>query len=464
MGWFFFDRRVVLACLVACILVPVLVFQAQVAAEEFSRRARLGSPYRFISINDNTLTIQVYYVTGTIPFMCLTLLLTLVNCFYVWRRFLQWRSRSPSISDAGRSTSRKDKEESDSNRPSSKFLHEFVAYREEELQEAADGFSKQIGEGSSGIVFEGTLLHEGEMRKVAIKRMKGVYHNGLNDDFKKEVRRISMLRHKNVVQLFGYSDGHSKGDVHLLMVTPLHSSLAKHLDEPDKYPWLNWAARLKIALGVAEGLTYLHDQAPQQFIHHDIKPGNILFDDETFQPYIADFGTARLMPQTQEPTYTDTFVGTSAYADPHFRDNRNRSAKVDVYSFGVLLYVLIGGAPRESVPTFVKNAREENIIDPEFEKDATYNQEEINRCLAIAKQCTEYNPDKRPRMYQVVMMMKGDIPVWSIAQDVSRVAASAAMFAHSSIGNLRRFSVNFLTASPTGTTSSKTDDDAQLIR
>ena len=439
MGWNSLDRRVVLACLVACILVSVFVIQVQVAAEEFSRRARLDSSHRFIAINDNTLTIQVYYVTGTIPFLCLTLLLTLVSCFYVWRRFLQWRSRSSSISGAGGSTSRED------NRPSSKFLHEFVAYREEELEKAADGFSKQIGEGSNGIFFEGTLLHEGEMRKVAIKRMKGVYHKGWNDDFKKEVRRISMLRHKNVVQLLGYSDGDSKEDAHLLMVTPLHSSLAKHLDEPDKYPWLNWEARLKIGLGVAEGLTYLHDQAPQQFIHHDIKPGNILFDDETFQPYIADFGTARLMPQTQEPTYTDTFLGTSAYADPHFKVNHMRSAKVDVYSFGVLLYVLIGGAPRKNVRTFVEKARDDNIIDPEFEKrkDATYNQEEINRCLAIAKQCTEYNPDKRPRMYQVVMMMKGDIPVWSIAQDVSRVAASAAMFARSSFGDLRRFALNF---------------------
>jgi hypothetical protein len=446
MGWYFFDRWVVLACLVACILVSIFVIQLPVAAEEFSRRARLGSPYRFIAINDNTLIIQVYYVTAIIPFMCLTLLLTLVSCFYVWTRFMQWRSRSSSISDAGgASTSREEEEQSDSNRPSSKFLHEFVSYREEELKKAANGFCKQIGEGSNGVVFEGTLLHEGEKRQVAIKRMKGVYHKGLNDDFKKEVRRISMLRHKNVVQLLGYSDGDSKKDVHLSMVTPLHSSLAKHLDEPDKCDWLNWAARLKIGLGVAEGLTYLHDQAPQQFVHHDIKPGNILFDYGTFQSYIADFGTARLMPHTQEPTYTDTFVGTSAYADPHFKAKGRRSAKVDVYSFGVLLYVLIAGAPRNSVPTFVENARDDNIIDPEFEghEDDTYNQEEINRCLAIAKQCTEYDPDKRPRMYRVVMMMRGDIPVWSIAQDVSRVAASAAMFAHSSFSSLRRFSPNF---------------------
>ena len=174
MGWYFFDRWVVLACLVACILVSIFVVQLPVAAEEFSRRVRLGSPHRFIAINDNTLIIQVYYVTAIIPFMCLTLLLTLVSCLYVWRKFLQWRSQSSPISDAGGSTSREEQEESDNNRPSSKFLHKFVPYREEELKIAANGFSKQIGEGSNGIVFEGTLLHEGEMRKVAIKRMKGV--------------------------------------------------------------------------------------------------------------------------------------------------------------------------------------------------------------------------------------------------------------------------------------------------
>ena len=117
---------------------------------------------------------------------------------------------------------------------------------------------------------------------------------------------------------------------------------------------------------------------------------------------------------------------------------------MDVYNFGVLLYALIGGAPKKNVPTIVENARDDNIIDPEFERqeDVTYNQEEINRCLAIAKQCTEYNPDKRPRTYRVVMM-RGDILVWSIAQDVSRVAASVTMFAHSSFPNLRRFSPNF---------------------
>ena len=96
-----------------------------------------------------------------------------------------------------------------------------------------------------------------------------------------------------------------------------------------------------MAMGVAEGLAYLHYGALECLVHGDINAGNILFDPETFEPYIGDFGTSTIMRTTIEKT--KKIAGTPGYMDPHFHKYLIRSVKIDVYSFGVLLFVLISG-------------------------------------------------------------------------------------------------------------------------
>ncbi|KAH9532102.1 hypothetical protein CY35_19G071700 [Sphagnum magellanicum] len=205
--------------------------------------------------------------------------------------------------------------------PTANVISDCVAFSYQVIRDATKNFDptiSKIGEGSFGTVFKAIINHQGRDRKVAIKRLSydGFHTAAMNEEFKQEIWRVSTVRHKNIVSLLGYCLPEANSP--LLMVTPLHSSLFKHLYEGEK-PWLNWQARFKIAMGVAEGLAYLHDGAPERLIHCDIKTGNILFDPNTFQPYIADFGTARFMQRSESMVGTSTLTGTRGFMDPHFQ-------------------------------------------------------------------------------------------------------------------------------------------------
>ncbi|CAM6065474.1 unnamed protein product [Sphagnum tenellum] len=205
--------------------------------------------------------------------------------------------------------------------PTANVISDCVAFSYQVLCDATNNFDptiSKIGEGSFGTVFKAIINHQGRDREVAIKRLSydGFHTPAMNEEFRQEIWRVSTVRHKNIVSLLGYCLPEANSP--LLMVTPLHSSLFKHLYEGEE-PWLNWQARFKIAMGVAEGLAYLHDGAPERLIHCDIKTGNILFDPNTFQAYIADFGTARFMQRSESMVGTSTLTGTRGFMDPHFQ-------------------------------------------------------------------------------------------------------------------------------------------------
>jgi serine/threonine protein kinase len=293
--------------------------------------------------------------------------------------------------------------------PSVSVTSDCVAFPYQVLCDATNKFdpTSQIGIGASGTVFKARIAHNGSECEVAIKRLSYEgFSSELNEAFRQEIWRVSTVRHKNIVSVLGYS---VQDNSPLLMVTPLHSSLFKCLYEGEN-PQLNWHARLKIAVGVAEGLAYLHDGAPEVLVHCDIKPGNILFDANTLQAYIADFGTAKFMQPSESMVETLTVRGTRGFMDPHFLQYRRRSTKMDVYSFGVLLLVLVSG--EEDAGQLVQKAEKENFVDIQFsdQHDGTYKAWEVSRVLEIAKQCMRYEPNDRPSMSQVVMMLRGDIP------------------------------------------------------
>jgi serine/threonine protein kinase len=177
-------------------------------------------------------------------------------------------------------------------------------------------------------------------------------------------------------------------------------------------------------VGVAEGLAYLHDGAPERLVHCDIKPGNILFGADTLQAYIADFGTAKFMQASEPMVETLTLRGTRGFMDPHFLEYRRRSTMMDVYSFGVLSLVLVSG--EEDAVELVQKAKKENFVDIQFsdQHDGTYKAWEVSRVLEIAKQCMGYEPSDRPSMSQVVMMLRGDIPC-SIRHSLSSYVVSS---------------------------------------
>ncbi len=304
--------------------------------------------------------------------------------------------------------------------PTANVISDCVAFSYQVLCDATTNFDptiSKIGEGSFGTVFKAIIHHQGHDREVAIKRLSydGFHTATMNEEFKQEIWRVSTVRHKNIVSLLGYCLPEANSP--LLMVTPLHSSLFKHLYEGEKL-WLNWQARFKIAMGVAEGLAYLHDGAPERLIHCDIKTGNILFDPNTFQPYIADFGTARFMQRSESMVGTSTLTGTPGFMDPHFQRYMMRSVMVDVYSFGVLLFVLVSG--EQDVVHLIELAKDKDVVDEEFinRGDLSYNELEICRVLAVARQCTKFEPLDRPTMSKVTMMLNGDHPSESLSSFV----------------------------------------------
>jgi serine/threonine protein kinase len=304
--------------------------------------------------------------------------------------------------------------------PTANVISDCVAFSYQVLCDATKNFNptiSKIGEGSFGTVFKAIINHQGRDCEVAIKRLSydGFHTPAMNEEFKQEIWRVSTVRHKNIVSLLGYCLPEANSP--LLMVTPLHSSLFKHLYEGEK-PWLNWQARFKIVMGVAEGLAYLHDGAPERLIHCDIKTGNILFDPNTFQAYIADFGTARFMQRSESMVGTSTLTGTRGFMDPHFQRYMMRSVMVDVYSFGVLLFVLVSG--EQDVVHLLELAKDEDVVDEEFinQDDFSYNNLEIRRVLAVARQCTKFEPSDRPTMSKVTMMLNGDHPSESLSSFV----------------------------------------------
>jgi serine/threonine protein kinase len=309
--------------------------------------------------------------------------------------------------------------------PSFSVTSDCKAFPYQVLCDATNKFdpNSEIGTGASGTVFKARIAHNGSEYEVAIKRLSNVFSSELNEAFRQEIWRVSTVRHKNIVSVLGYS---LQENSPLLMVTPLHSSLFKCLYDGEN-PQLNWHARLKIAVGVAEGLAYLHDGAPEVLVHCDIKPGNILFDANTLQAYIADFGTAKFMQPSESMVETLTLRGTRGFIDPHFLQYRRRSTKMDVYSFGVLLLVLVSG--EEDAVQLVQKAQKENFVDIQFsdQHDGTYKAWEVSRVLEIAKQCMRYEPSDRPSMSQVVMMLRGDIPC-SIRPSLSSFAVSSLDF------------------------------------
>jgi serine/threonine protein kinase len=307
-----------------------------------------------------------------------------------------------------------------------------IVFQYADLSEATNNFnrSRLIGEGASGGVYKALVTHNDEKRWVAIKKLSGEYINSaaVDQEFSQEIRRVSMVRHKNIVELLGYTEPDENSP--LLMVTPLHSSLIKHLYEGEQ-PWLNWSARLEIAKGVADGLAYLHDGAPEPLVHCDIKTGNILFDRDldrdTFRAYIADFGLTRLMQRDVSTVETSQWVGTRGFVDPHYQKYCKRTLKVDVYSFGVLLLVLISG--EEDVPHLVEKVKKTNHIDVaiDVQNEKSYNAKQCRQLLAIAQQCIRFEPKDRPSMSKVASMLSDDIScITSLRFDHSTVTLTVS--------------------------------------
>ncbi|XP_066378605.1 cold-responsive protein kinase 1-like isoform X2 [Miscanthus floridulus] len=280
-----------------------------------------------------------------------------------------------------------------------------------DLKAATNNFNEKskLGEGGFGDVYKG-LLKNG--KTVAVKRLIVMETSRAKADFESEVRLISNVHHRNLVRLLGCS---RKGSEFLLVYEYMaNGSLDKFLFG-DRRGTLNWRQRFNIIVGMARGLAYLHQEFHVCIIHRDIKSSNVLLDDD-FQPKIADFGLARLLPDDHSHLSTK-FAGTLGYTAPEYAIHGQLSEKVDTYSFGVVVLEILSG--RKSNDTRLepetqyllewawKLYESDNLmalldesLDPE-----EYRPDEVKRIMEIALLCTQSAVAARPMMSEVVVLL-----------------------------------------------------------
>ncbi|KAI3831105.1 hypothetical protein MKW92_007884 [Papaver armeniacum] len=299
------------------------------------------------------------------------------------------------------------------NQTSSVLRSNLRIFTYQELEEATDGFTEELGRGAFGIVYKGLIE---EMGTVAVKRLDKVLREG-EKEFKTEVNVIGQTHHKNLVRLLGFCE---EGRHRLLIYEFMSNrSLADHLFGTSKP---EWNQRVQVAFGISRGLMYLHEECSTQIIHCDIKPQNILLDD-TFTARISDFGLAKLLMTNQTQTSTG-IRGTRGYVAPEWLNNTQVSAKVDVYSFGVMLLEIIccrKGVLLELLVEGRKAILTEWVYDCFSQgklEDLVENDEEVmndmsrfERLVMIAIWCVQDDPSLRPSMKKVTRMLEGGFEV-----------------------------------------------------
>ncbi|KAL0343304.1 UNVERIFIED_CONTAM: Proline-rich receptor-like protein kinase PERK5 [Sesamum angustifolium] len=223
----------------------------------------------------------------------------------------------------------------------------------EELAAATSGFSQDnlLGQGGFGLVHKG-ILSSG--KEVAIKSLKAGSGQG-EREFQAEVEIISRVHHRHLVSLVGYCIAGSQRMLVYEFVP--NQTLEFHLHGKGR-PVMDWGSRLRIALGSAKGLAYLHEDCHPRIIHRDIKAANILLD-LNFEAMVADFGLAKLT--TDNYTHVSTrIMGTFGYLAPEYAASGKLTEKSDVFSFGVMLLELITGR-RPVDPT--NRTMEDSLVD-----------------------------------------------------------------------------------------------------
>ncbi|XP_030524316.1 probable LRR receptor-like serine/threonine-protein kinase At1g06840 [Rhodamnia argentea] len=275
-----------------------------------------------------------------------------------------------------------------------------------ELASATNNFSSstQVGQGGYGKVYRGVLA-DGTV--VAIKRAQEGSLQG-EREFLTEIELLSRLHHRNLVSLIGYCE--EEGEQMLIYEFMSKGTLRDHISGRSKDP-VTFGMRLRIALGSAKGILYLHSEADPPIFHRDIKASNILLD-SNFTAKVADFGLSRLAPvpdiEGVIPAHVSTVVkGTPGYLDPEYFLTHKLTDKSDVYSLGVVFLELLTGMQPIShgknivreVNTAYQSGTISSIVDGSM---GSYPSECVEKFLMLALTCCRDETDARPSMADVV--------------------------------------------------------------
>ncbi|XP_058739854.1 LRR receptor-like serine/threonine-protein kinase ERL1 [Vicia villosa] len=265
-----------------------------------------------------------------------------------------------------------------------------------------------IGYGASSTVYKCVLKNS---RPIAVKRLYNQHPHNLRE-FETELVTIGSIRHRNLVVLHGYA---LTPYANLLFYEYMaNGSLWDLLHGPLKVK-LDWETRMRIAVGAAEGLAYLHHDCNPRIVHRDIKSSNILLD-ENFEAHLSDFGTAKCIPVTK--THASTYVlGTIGYIDPEYARTSRLNEKSDVYSFGIVLLELLTGKKavdndsnlHQLILSKADNNTVMEAVDPEVSVTCV-DLAHVKKTFQLALLCTKKNPSERPTMHEVTRVLISLLP------------------------------------------------------
>ncbi|KAK9700211.1 hypothetical protein RND81_08G223800 [Saponaria officinalis] len=282
------------------------------------------------------------------------------------------------------------------------------------LKKITNSFKNKVGEGGYGSVYKGRLQN-GNL--VAVKILRKSKANA--EEFMNEVASIGNTNHVNVVKLIGFCyEGNRRALVYEFMA---NGSLEKFLFTGNNYDLLGLETLFEIAIGVARGLEYLHRGCNTRILHFDIKPHNILLD-ENFRPKISDFGLAKSCPQRDSIIVSMSEArGTVGYIAPEvfLKSFGGVSYKSDVYSYGMLVLEMVGCRRKDtnegehsSEQYFPQWIYKQLEAGEETNQEGVLSNEELEmqrRMIVVSLWCVQTNPSSRPAMSKVVEMLEGTL-------------------------------------------------------
>ncbi|PWA75405.1 Concanavalin A-like lectin/glucanase superfamily [Artemisia annua] len=271
----------------------------------------------------------------------------------------------------------------------------------------------KLGEGGFGCVYRGYLTRERKI--VAVKKISSGSKQG-KKEYITEVKIISSLRHRNLVQLTGWC--HEKNQLLLVYEFMPNGSLDSHLF--GSMPSLAWGVRYKISLGLASALLYLHEEWEQCVIHRDIKSSNVMLD-SGFNVKLGDFGLARLMDHELGPQTTG-LAGTLGYMAPEYVRTGKASKESDVYSFGVVaIEICCGRKARDCIDEDSEMGlvdwvsclcrRGEILLAVDERLNQDFDAEQAKCLMMVGLWCAHPNRGLRPSIRQAIQVLNFEAPI-----------------------------------------------------
>ncbi|PIA46523.1 hypothetical protein AQUCO_01500220v1 [Aquilegia coerulea] len=295
-----------------------------------------------------------------------------------------------------------------------KSFHKITFDQREILEALVD--KNIVGHGGSGTVYK-IELSNGQavaVKKLWTRKTKDPTAEDqlfLDNELKTEVQTLGSIRHKNIVKLYSY---YSSWDLNLLVYEYMPNGNLWDALHGRKTLLLDWPTRHSIALGIAQGLAYLHHDLSPSIIHRDIKSTNILLNAD-YQPKVADFGVAKVLLAKGMDSSTTVVAGTYGYLAPEYAYTSKATTKCDVYSYGVVLMELITGkkpveaefGESKNIIYWVscKGVTKEGILDVLDKRLSGSFKDEMRKVLRIAARCTCNTPALRPTMKEVVQLL-----------------------------------------------------------